>query len=154
MTRYRAPGPPSLAVSRTNQPPLSAASWSKIGALYLSADCTSIRGARPARDAHRRYLPGEVQAESYLQPGTYQLVDAVAEQCQSNRRIPPYCVCLSLCFPLPLSEVHPSKLSALDTPVILVQVAPTDSIRRGAWRGGLEGRLDWGAHRAVLRTRG
>ncbi|KXH63002.1 hypothetical protein CNYM01_09743 [Colletotrichum nymphaeae SA-01] len=88
--------------SLKNQPtPLSAASWSKIGALYLSADCTSIRGARPARDAHRRYLPGEVQAESYLQPGTYQLVqvDAVAEQCQSNRRIPPS---VSLLSPPPL----------------------------------------------------
>ncbi|KAI3537766.1 uncharacterized protein CCOS01_16618 [Colletotrichum costaricense] len=150
MTRYRAPGPPRQAVSRTNQPPLSAASWFKIGALYLSADCTSIRGARPARDAHRRYLPGEVQAESYLQPGTYQ-----ARRC-SCRTVPIQSqnptICLSA-FPSP-SEVHPSRLSALDTPVILVQVPPTDSIRRGAWRGGLEGRLDWGAHRAVLRTRG
>ncbi|UQC78438.1 uncharacterized protein CLUP02_03915 [Colletotrichum lupini] len=107
MTRYRAPGPPSLAVSRTNQPPLSTASWSRIGALYLSADCTSIRGARPARDAHRRYLPGEVQAESYLQPGTYQLEDAVAEQCQSNRRIPPY-VCLSA-FPSPSLKCIPAS---------------------------------------------
>ncbi|KAL0776969.1 hypothetical protein CaCOL14_006487 [Colletotrichum acutatum] len=51
---------------------------------------------------------------------------------------------LSLCFPLPLSGVHPSKLSALDTPATLVQVPPTDSMRRGTWRGGLEGRLDWG----------
>lgn len=92
-------GAPRLAVARTNHPPLSAASWSKMGALYLqTASVSAVRVLpvmRTAGTCRARFKP---RVTSSLEPTSswMQLQNSANPIAESHH--------LSLCFPLPLSE--------------------------------------------------